>query len=420
VEYCTPITVTHSTDIASGRSVVVEFQLPIDLATDIETTLYLVATADSLDEVEEAIETNNTLELSRTVALERRASLTAQPFAPGIHRDETNLVTLGVRNDGDKTAPAGFELTLDVYEDASYTIPFCAQIAITCPVDVLPGQTVWVDFPLPVDISVPVDTWLYLVATIDSLDEVEEFDETDNVAEVSVQVLPERMPDLIVEDIGLPAHMRRGVAYDVTVTVRNDDNEAVTALFSVGIAEPSASWSYTWQVDTDLAPGAQVVLSATYSVPASAAVGDRTFTATADTTAAVVERDEGNNSLTETSPIATLDLQIQLTAAPSLPVYAGAPFTFSFRVTNAGSVRTPATQVSAYRCYVTDFDTYLQTWSPVSVPSLAPGGTVDFDRTLTSTASFAWGTCIGFEVDPDDVIAEDDETNNLAGVAYVW
>ena len=424
VAYCAPITVTQPTDIASGRIADVEFLLPIDIATPVGTTLYLVATADSLDEVVEAIETNNTIETSRQVGLERRAELKAhEPFAPEIFRDETNAVVLGTLNDGDKTAPPGFQATLEVYEDESHSIAFCAPILVTCPTDVLPGQIVGVEFPLPVDITVPVGTTLYLVATLDSLDEVEESIETNNVVETSVQVAPERVPDLIVEDIGLPFYMRRDQTYDVTVTVRNVDNKAATAPFSVEVVEPSVSWSFTWQVDTDLAPGAAAVLTTTYTVASGAATGDRTFTATADTTAAVVERDEGNNSLSEVAPVETLDWRLQFVNFPPDSIYAGVAFSFSCRVTNTGTMRTPSTQVTVFRCLFTslyiDLDTVLQTWPSVAVPPLPPGGSMDFDQTLTSTASSSSGIAIILYVDRNDVIAEDDETNNIAGVAYL-
>ena len=424
VAYCAPITVTQPTDIASGKVADVEFLLPIDIATPVGTTLYLVATADSLDDVVEAIETNNSVERLPQVALERRADLKArEPFAPEIFRDETNAVVLGALNDGDKTAPAGFRATLEVYEDASYATPFCAPILVTCPADVLPGKTVGVEFPLPVDVTVLVGTTLYLVATIDTLDEVEEFSEANNAVETSVQVAPERMPDLIVEDIGLPVYMRRDQTYDVTVTVRNVDNEAAIAPFSVELVEPSASWSFTWQVDTDLAPGADEVLTTSYTVASGAPAGDITFTATADTTAAVVERDEGNNALSQASPIATMDLRIQLVDGPSGALSAGVPYTFTFRVTNPGTMPSPSTHVSIFRCHVdasivVHFDDVRQTWPSATVPSLPPGGAMDFDSTLTSTVSSSSGIALIFQIDPNDLIAEESETNNIAGVVY--
>ena len=428
--YCAPITVTHPTDIASCRTDEVVFDLPIDLATPVGTTLYLVATADSLDEIDEAIESNNTLQVSRTVAPERRASLTAElPFAPDIFRDEINAVMLGIRNDGDKTAPAGFELTLDVYEGTSPSDPLFAHVVVTCPADVLPGQTVWVEFPLDVNTSVAVGTDLYLVATIDTLGgvgEVEEFDETDNVAEASVQVLPKRMPDLIVTDIGLPAYMLSDewddLPYNVSVTVRNDDTDAVTAPFSVEVAEPIAGWSHTWLVDTGLAPGAEIVLSIAYVLASDAAEGDRIFTATADSTTAVVERDEGNNSLSETCRVEELDLRIESLADPPPDIYAGIPFNVQFRVSNVGTVPSPATDVVPYRVYYNgmyvDYADIQETRPAIQVPPLAPGASVTYNEAIVFSASSATGYCFILYVDFYHALHETDTMNNGFGFAY--
>jgi len=426
VPYCAPITVTHPTDLATRDLVNVEFALPVDLATPVDTTLYLVATIDLLNNVEEAIETNNVLELSRVVGPERRASLSpVEPFAPEVFRDETNAVMLGVRNDGDKAAPAGFELTLEVYEDASHLTEFCPPIVVACPEDILPGQTLAVEFPLPVDISVAVGTDLYLVATIDSLDAIEEWDETDNVVEAAVQVQLERMPDLIVDEILFPDYIRRGYGYTMAVTIRNDDNEVATAPFTVTITEPTASWSDTWTVDADLAPGAEITFTTSYSVAEDASLGDLTFTATVDTTAAVVERDEGNNSLAEVSQVSTLDLKIDYVSGP-LSVAANVPYDYEFRVTNSGTMPTPGSWVDIYRCHVVfdfpiiyaDFNDIRQTWPSVAVPIMQPGDSVLLTASLASTVNSYSGICIVFEVDPDNTILEESETNNRDSRMY--
>jgi len=414
-------TVTHPADLASRDLVDVEFALSIDLATPVGTELYLVATIDPLDAVEEAIETNNVLELSRVVGPERRASLNpVEPFAPDVFRDETNAVMLDVRNDGDKTAPAGFELTLEVYEDASHLTEFCSTVVVACPEDIPPGQALPVELPLPLDISVPVNTWLYLVATIDSLDGVEEFDETDNVVEASVQVQVERMPDLIVDEILFPDYLRRGQSSPLTVRVRNDDNETATAPFTVTITEPSASWSDTWTVDTDLAPGAEISFTTSYTVASDASLGDRTFTATVDTTAAVVERDEGNNSLSETSLVGEFDLRLTLVDAPYGGMIVGVPYDFKLRVTNNGTMPNPATLINIWQRYaesngyIVTLGEVLHTWPAVSVPTLQPGNSMDFTVSLALSGASSPVILIQFWVDPFDVIEEADEGNNDA------
>jgi len=335
-------------------------------------------------------------------------------IVPTLHRDETHTVTLRVFSNGTETIPAGFQAKLEVFEDDSYSVAYCAPITTTQPSDLASRQLVDMDFSLPVDIATSVGTTLYLVATVASLDEVDEAIETNNSLETSRVVALERRADLVVEDIDLPDYMLQGSSYTVTVTVRNIDDKTATAPFSVEIAEPSVPWSNTWPVASDLAPGESIDLTTTYTVGGAAALGDRTFTATADTTAAVDERDEGNNSLSEVSPVATMDLVLEMDYALSDPEYVvGYPFTAVFRVTNNGSVASPPTSVSIYM--LDFFGDPLRTWSPSAVPSLAPGGHIDITRAVTITTSDTLDRYLLYHVDYDDLIEENDELNNVDG-----
>ena len=328
--------------------------------------------------------------------------------------DETHTITLRIFNNGAETIPGGFQARLDVYTDPSHITTYCTAIEVVHLTEIASGQAVDVDFALAVDI-LDIGMTLYFVATADSLDDVDEAIETNNTLETSRLVALERRADLVVESVALPDYMLHNSSYPVTVTVRNIDDKAATATFFVEV-DDGASWSDSWQVNTDLEPGEAVDLTTTYTV-GTPALGDRTFTATADTTGTVEERIEDNNSLVEVSPIVTMDLVLELVAFD--PTYiVGVPYNATFRVTNNGSIPSPATTVSIYMLHSVTFDV-LAVWSPSPVSVLAPGGSIDIPRSVVIYTPSAVDRYLIYEVDEDDLIEEDDETNNEDGITLL-
>ncbi len=334
---------------------------------------------------------------------------------PVLHRDETHTITVGIFINGSETIPWGFQVKLEVFRDDSHTVLFCAPMFVTHPTDIASGRAVDIEFSLPVVIAEAVGSTLYFVATADPLDNVAEAIETNNVIEATGQVELEHGVDLVVESIALPDYMLRASSYDVTVSVRNVGDRPATAPFSVKVEEPDESWSHTWQVDTDLAPGGTRLLSIdTYTVGSAAALGDRTFTATADTTTAVVERDEDNNSRAEIAPVATMDLALSLVSFD--PTYTpGSPYHVTLRVTNNGSIPSPATTVSvSLRDSVVAPYVTLEMWPPLTVPVLAQGASVDIDGTVIISSGSSVDRHLVYVVDGDLLIEEDNELNNVA------
>ena len=174
-------------------------------------------------------------------------------------------------------------------------------------------------------------------------------------------------------------------------------------------------WSNSWQVNTDLAPGEAVVLTTT--VEGAGALGERTFTATADTTAAVDERDEDNNSLAEITPVATMDLVPTLTRFDSTYT-PGSPYNATIRVTNNSSISSSATTLSIYMLDSVS-PAVLQTWPALPVQALAFGAFVDIETTVVISMGSTVDRYLVYAVDDDYLIEENDEDNNTVAITLL-
>jgi subtilase family serine protease len=335
---------------------------------------------------------------------------------PVLYRGETHTITMRIKNNGTDTISDPFEVRLELFEDASHTVAFCAPLVYTCSEELVSGQTLDVPFDLDIDISVAAGLELYLVATVDALDDLDEVLETNNERSAAATVLLERMPDLQVFSMTVPAQMQRGEVRTIYVLLYNPDTGTAAAPFFVDLSESVTGWTHQWEVTNPVAPGATITLETQYTVSSSATPGSRTFTATADATNALTERDETNNVATATSEIVTLDFELLLIAYPP-EYFVGEWHSYTIRVANLGTGTTPATTVSVY--VTTDLGApHIADLTPFNVPALAPGANFVHDYSLFVQSSYV-DRLLLFHVDYNNAVPETAENNNYDGIHYL-
>lgn len=348
------------------------------------------ATADWLDEVDEANEDNNARSLAFTVPLpEPKADLTVvdvrwSPSQPQ-HGQEVSFQAL-VRNVGDAGAPA--TLTRFTLDQA-----LLGDVA-TAPLG--PGEEVLVEAP----------AWSALAgnhtiqAMADAGQAVEEQNEANNTRAEVVSVAPAPgLPDLVVERLSWePAQPEEGQQVVFTARVRNGGASAAGP-FTVSFRVDGASLGST--PVGGLAGGA---FADVRSPPWQAQAGSHAVKAVADAGQQVAESSEGNNDASAGFSVkaAQPDLVLeQLRAEPAEPS-PGQQVTFEAVVRNAGSAAAGGFRVV--------FRVDGREVGDVRVPGLAAGAS----RTV---ASPPWQAVQGARLaraiaDAGDEVQESREDNN--------
>jgi len=269
-----PQTVVQSTDLAALEEAT--FQVPFTARlSDPLQTVYMLATVDSLAQVSEASETNNTAEATTVIVLPPEPDLNISTISvpSQIPRGSVVNVSVRVRNSGGGTATAPFFVSLGAYSDEACTVPFPGhpETSWEVTVNLPPEGELAHDFPFAAAQTDPLGP-VYFKALADSTFVVDEASEANNSATATSQIVTPAKPDLIVEitsctdpfELGGSAGLAVGCKVTnagsagalgslVLITILNDAGELVETFgpFGVGPLAAGASQSFTQNLDPD-------------------------------------------------------------------------------------------------------------------------------------------------------------------------
>ncbi|MEO3816108.1 CARDB domain-containing protein [Plantactinospora sp. B24E8] len=239
------------------------------------------------------------------------------------------------------------------------------------------------------------------------------------VAELEVCGTPAANPDLVVTAATwTPTAPTETTPITLAATVRNTGSAAAAATtvnFSLGGTVVGSA------PVAGLAAGASATV--THQV-GTRPQGSYPVAVVVDPTDTVIEQDNGNNSLTTTSPLVVAqapgpDLQVSgITVNPTNPAV-GATVTFTVAVHNRGTTATGATTVTRLVVGGTTLNT--------STPSIPAGATAQVPISGSWTAT-SGGATITATADATNVVAETNEGNNIGtrsivvgrGAAVPW
>ncbi|MCB1033077.1 MAG: hypothetical protein KDD47_04500, partial [Acidobacteria bacterium] len=345
----------------------------------------------------------------------RRFSFPNWAFASGLIPDpvqprdgERVTLTIRVANTGNQTAPAGI---LRIYDGdpAAGGVPIGPDVTVPT----LAGQqavtlsTLWDTFD-----QAGVNT---LVAILDPDDALIELSELDNRAELDIEVVPapaeadlEIGPEDLLVTPSQPTELPS--ALGVAVTLRNlglTDATAVRVVLKVGTGTEA---TIVDEATVDVPQRSSVPVNLTYLLEVP---GTTVLTVEVDPDGTVPEADETNNSASTTvSTVATVDLEV---LDADIVLDGGAFFdndaTFRVMLRNRGTVDSPTTQV---RYRVTDGTTTRELGT--NTVQLAAGEAVE--QTIVWRVNLLGDLSFTAELDPDDMVPESDETNNLGTLAF--
>lgn len=239
----------------------------------------------------------------------------------------------------------------------------------------------------------------------DSLGGIDESNETNNTATTSVSVIARKYPDLTVTSVTpeQPSYTAGSTVVVNSVIKNNGDKDAGTFVVSF---TPQGMSAQT-QTMTGLAVGATKTLRWTFTAPILTSTQSKTLTVVADSTNAVTESNESNN--TGTGRVTIIgekpDLIVTNLIADAAKYKPNETVTITTTVKNNGIVPCPASKLRLSGDGIT-----AQT---KNVPALAAGGSTTV--TFTFTAPYVIGDktfAITATADPDNQIAESNENNN--------
>jgi subtilase family serine protease len=419
------ITTTRSvTTLAAGASSTATTSLAIP-ATTPPATYHVCAMTDSLAQVAESNETNNTLCSTGTVTVPpvdlimSAASTTATTLAAGANFTLSNTA----KNQGGSSAGT-FTVAFHLSTDTTYGNGDDVVITQTRVVSMLAiGGTSTASTTLTVPASTTPGPY-YVCATADSGNTVPEGDETNNslCTGTPIQVSG---PDLIMTAVTPNSGtVNQGATLSVTNTAQNQ------GLLSAG----SFRVAFRLSLNTTYGDGDDVAITATRSVTSLAAGANSTGTtsltvptttppgnyyvcAMADSLSAVSELDEANNTLCSAGTVSVPqpDLVMTVTSTTATIVAAGANFTLSNTAKNQGGSSagsfTIAYHLSTDTTYGNGDDVVIT--QTRSVTSLGINATSAASTTLTVPASTPTGSYyVCSNADDAGTVAEGDETNN--------
>ncbi len=232
--------------------------------------------------------------------------------------------------------------------------------------------------------------------TTDSGSQVTESNEGNNATLGGlIQLTPPPRPDLVVEDIVVPATVVPGVPFNITWSTRN-----------VGTVVAAGPWSETVSLSADasiggdllqvtvnvpgpLAAGATLSQSASVLIPVDGIAGSFRAVVATDTAGQVVEESDANNASISAGALA-VPSQLRLVVAPAQTTETGAPV--SFTVTRNGS-RTESLEVALSSGDTTELTVPASVVIPAGASSVSFAGTpvadgiVDGDVLVEVTAS---------------------------------
>ncbi|EHR71672.1 CARDB domain-containing protein,subtilase family protease [Burkholderiales bacterium JOSHI_001] len=356
---------------------------------------------------------------------------TAVSVAPAIaNLGDTVTVTLTVSNPGtsQSAAPAS---AANVYLSVDGVI---AQADLLLGPVQIPGipagqtRTVTATFPIPTTLT----PGTYFVGTIvDPTNVIVEALETNNTLAGNAITINASTVDLTVTASSAPATAVLGSAITVSGTVTNGGTGAAAAstlsfyLSSDNVLSANDTLVGTAAINALAANGGFQLASGSVTVPASLPAGTYFLIAVADSANVVLESNEGNNTRAVNTIVVSAparDLTVSSVSNPSTSVNSGT-LSLSATVRNTGTVAAPiGTKV---RWYVSA-DAVIAT-TDVALTNTA--GSAPCETAFTSTLSggssrtvsascripadvIAGSYYIGAIVDPDNAVAENNETNN--------
>jgi len=378
----------------------------------------LNATADADGDITEIDETNNWLTHVLLLGAEPLpnlmiTSIVMDPYDLTQGGFTEILMTIG--NDGSADAPSStFILYLDdisspIIEEAIEAIAMEGSgdyHVMWGPVDLPEGQYV-------------------LNMTVDPDDEIKEIDKSDNTMGTPFNVSAPTIPDLVVESIQpINTTVTQGEDTIARVIVKNIGGDTVTTDFEVALFldEPFTVGTIglvaSEEVSDDIPAGGNVTVLLTWTVPPVAEVGaDHFIRGEVDWLGAVTELDDSNNNGTFDGLLVTRRNLPDLTTPLVVPASATAKLetrvTFTATVKNQGSLTSSNTTLE-----IKDI-THNETLERIAVPGLAVDETLDIVFIWYVDDVQEGALTLRFMVDPDNMIAEDDEFNNAFNVDVV-
>jgi len=424
-------TIRTVTSLGEGASSTATTNLSIP-STAPGGTYHVCAMADSLGQVSESNETNNSLCSPGTITLPQAdlvitaVSTSTSAVLPGQPISVVNSVT----NQGGFKAGSfriGFYLSLNA--DGS------TQDKLTTNNRALTSLAAGATNTASTTVTIPLDTFsgsYYICAVADSLNQVAESSETNNVGCTPISTLVQGLPDLIVtqvepnalsvsaggilsetdtvQNIGTGPARPFNVAYSLSPDsiYGNADDIVVVTTRTIGSTQDNPA----------LVSGESSVATIGLQIPAVTPAGTYHICARADWNALVAESDETNNTLCSSTTIAVVplaDLIVTALSTTTSAANAGATIPLSIGLTNQGGV-TAGTSVMAIplstNAVYGDGDDIpsVTTWTN---GSLYQGTTVSLTTQIQIPAAAPSGMYyICVMADSTGAVTEGDETNN--------
>jgi subtilase family serine protease len=241
-----------------------------------------------------------------------------------------------------------------------------------------------------------------VTATADSTGAIPESNESNNTRSTSFTV--RSLPDLIVSALSPDkTQYLPGETISIAATVRNQGSVSASG-FSVSLT--SANLATQTKYVASLAAGTSVNVTFTYTAPQLTSSTAITVTATADSSGAVAETDEGNNTRSVSFTVLALpDLTVASLTGDKPAYEAGETVTISATLKNIGPTTSAATTV---RLTVPNIGTYSK-----NVSTLAAGASQTVRFTFTApTALTPQNITVTATVDPENLVQESNESNN--------
>lgn len=374
---------------------------------------------DTLDQVNEAIEINNTNgPVSITLTLPTADlvidNLTVAPTNPRIGQAATVTITLRNQGTGD-TGP----FRADIYKNLAAS-PATGQTGdANCTIAGLAaGATTLCSVTVVYSAAGSATLW----ARADTLNQVKESSEGNNTRSANVIVVA---PDLIISSVSNPP-ATSPIAGSFTVTdITRNQGTAATGVSTIN--------RYYLSLDTvknsndkllsgkhgvvSLAAGAGATGTVKLTVPSGVTAGSYYLLACADDTAKVTEGNEANNCTSSAGQIQIVlpDLIESTVAEPPAIIDLGASFTISDTVSNQGLALSAASTTRYYLSLDPVRSSTDKLVASRSVAMIAAGGNGSGSATATIPTNLAAGNYYLIAC-ADDLkkVAESDETNNCS------
>ncbi|HIC96320.1 TPA: hypothetical protein EYP12_06830, partial [Candidatus Bipolaricaulota bacterium] len=377
---------------------------------------------DPDDEIPELDETNNVISAPLVIFPPRPrkaelhpTSLVLDPPSP-VRVGQAVLVTATIWNTGD-IAAGRFQVELEISPDGQSWTPFAVQDIPGLP----KGAKGLVEGQLITSGLAPGASYQIRVV-VDRRDEVEELDENNNTLITALRLISPIVPpipilgaNLVLKEIILSPRspVARGTQVQVCAEVANLGSGAAGEFRVEFLYRPAGVGEFVLFASRSV-PGLEVSRSLTICEPfdtTGLALGSYEIKVVVDPENRVLELDEQDNELVRTLLITRViplpDLYpVGLSFDPPTPTK-GELVQICVKIANLG--RAPAGEFTVSYAYL--LDDYVQ-FATATVPGLAAAGRIELCRVLDTSRLEPGSYEIRVRVDPDNRVAEQNETNN--------